>query len=65
MTFVMCINNKRYRRRLKLHVVYKATPSKSGGWYLVDESGVQREYAAKYFSPVKLPPEGAALFDNR
>ena len=61
MTFVMCINNKRYRRRLKLHVVYRA--ERIGfRWRLVDESGVLREYSEKYFVPITLTAELASLF---
>ena len=62
MNFVMCIYQGRYKRRLNRHVVYKAVPSNTGGWFLVDESGVAREYNAKYFVPIELPPEVAATF---
>ena len=60
--FVMCIRNGRYKRRLKLHVVYKAIRS-GFGWRLVDESGVEREYNERYFVPITLTAEGAAAFD--
>lgn len=63
MYFVLCMNNKRYRRRLNLHVIYRAQPCDKG-WRLVDESGVEREYSEKYFIPIELPPEVAASFDD-
>lgn len=61
MTFVMCIYNGRYKRRLNRHVVYKAMRSDKG-WRIVDESGVLRDYHERYFVVIELSPEAAATF---
>lgn len=62
MTFVLCINNKRYKRRLKLHVIYRAISLDSGLWVL-DETGVMHKYDERYVLPIDIPAELAATFD--
>lgn len=65
--FVMCINNKSYSRDLALHKVYKVIPDAKGeasGWIrIVDETGEDYLYAAKYFVPVQIPEEAEQSFE--
>jgi len=57
----MCIANSGYPVSLELHKVYRAivdsTPNRDGYVRVVDESGEDYLYPAKWFVAVSLPPK--------
>src|SRR5215475_11640131 len=59
--FVMCISNSGYPASLELHKVYRAiadgTARRDGYVRVVDESGEDYLYPAKWFIAVSLPPK--------
>ena len=61
MSFVMCIANSGYPVSLELHKVYRAiadsAPNRDGYIRIVDESGEDYLYPAKWFVAVSLPPK--------
>ncbi len=58
--FVVCINNAEYPASLDLHKIYCALPDKDaardGDIRVIDESGEDYVYPAKWFVPVEVPP---------
>jgi len=56
---VVCINNARYPASLELHKIYRVVPDPDaaldGDVRVVDESGEDYLYPAKWFVPVELP----------
>ncbi len=66
-TYVMCIKNKAYPHDLVLHKVYKVIPDargeKLGDLRIVDESGEDYLFPAKYFVPITIPAEAEQSFD--
>lgn len=59
--FAICVNNAEYPASLELHRVYRLIPDaeaeQDGDVRLIDESGEDYIYPAKYFVMVDLPPE--------
>jgi hypothetical protein len=57
--FVICIDNSEYPASLKLHKVYRVVPDRDAAadrdLRIVDESGEDYLYPAKYFTFVNLP----------
>jgi hypothetical protein len=57
--FVVCINNTGYLASLELHKIYRIIPdpgaTRLGSLRVVDESGEDYLYPAKWFVPVALP----------
>ena len=65
--YVMCINNKAYPYDLTLHKVYKIIPDergeKLGDVRVVDESGEDYLFPAKFFVAVTVPEEAESSFE--
>jgi hypothetical protein len=61
--FAVCVNNDEYPASLERHKVYRVLPDKDaeqdGDLRIVDESGEDYLYPAKYFVLVELPSEAA------
>lgn len=57
--FVICIDNAEYPASLELHKVYRVVPDKDAerdhDLRIIDESGEDYVYPAKYFVSVDLP----------
>ncbi len=57
--FVVCINNKDYLASLELHKIYRVLPDedakRDGDIRVIDESGEDYLYPAKYFFPIEVP----------
>lgn len=57
--FVVCVNNTEYPASLELHKIYRVVPdqeaAREGDLRVVDESGEDYLYPAKWFVPVELP----------
>ena len=57
--FVVCINNAEYQASLELHKIYRVIPdedaAEDGDLRIVDESGEDYLYPAKWFVRVELP----------
>ena len=57
--FSICINNSEYPASLELHKIYRIIPDKDaehdGDLRIIDESGEDYLYPAKYFVSLKLP----------
>jgi hypothetical protein len=57
--FVVCVANESYPASLELHKIYRLLPGKDaqrdGDLRIVDESGEDYLYPAKWFVPVKVP----------
>jgi len=57
--FAVCINNSEYPASLELHKIYRLLPdddaAEDGDIRVVDESGEDYLYPAKYFIPIELP----------
>lgn len=62
----MCVNNKVYLDDLVLHKVYRVIADlrgeKFGDVRIVDESGEDYLFPAKYFVPITLPAEAEQSF---
>ena len=66
MRFVICINNEGYAASLEPRKIYQAIPdaaaAERGLLRVVDESGEDYLYPARYFLPIDLPePVAKAL----
>jgi hypothetical protein len=59
--FAVCIKNTGYPSSLELHKIYRVIPddgaAKDGDIRVVDESGEDYLYPAKWFAELKLPQE--------
>ncbi len=57
--FSICINNSEYPASLELHKIYRIIPDKEaehdGDLRIIDESGEDYLYPAKYFVSLRLP----------
>jgi len=57
--FAVCLNNSVYKASLELHKIYRIIPdddaAEDGDIRIVDESGEDYLYPARWFVPVKLP----------
>jgi len=57
--FVVCVNNREYPASLELHKIYRVVPdpdaAREGDVRVLDESGEDYLYPAKWFVPVELP----------
>jgi hypothetical protein len=57
--FVVCVSNREYPASLELHKIYRVIPDKDaeseGDIRVVDESGEDYLFPAKWFVPVKIP----------
>ena len=57
--FAVCIRNKGYSSSLELHKIYRVIPdddaAEDGDIRVVDESGEDYLYPAKWFAELKLP----------
>lgn len=58
--FAVCIENTDYPASLELHKIYRiisdVDAAKDGDFRVVDESGEDYLYPAKWFAIVKVPP---------
>ncbi len=58
--FAVCIDNARYPASLELHKIYRVLPdadaARDGDIRVVDESGEDYLYPARWFAKVKLTP---------
>lgn len=56
--FVVCVDNSEYPASLELHKIYRVVPdeeaAREGDLRIVDESGEDYLYPAKWFVPVEL-----------
>jgi hypothetical protein len=59
--FVVCVDNREYPVALELHKIYRSLPdgeaAADGDLRVIDESGEDYLYPARYFLPVRLPLE--------
>ena len=59
--FAVCIKNTGYPSSLELHKIYRVIPdedaAEDGDIRVVDESGEDYLYSAKWFAELKLPQE--------
>ena len=57
--FVVCLKNKGYEVSLEARKIYRALPDPDAAKHrqirVIDESGEDYLYPAKYFSPIELP----------
>jgi len=57
--FAICLNNSGYKASLELHKIYRIVPDQDaasdGDIRIVDESGEDYLYPARWFVPVRLP----------
>ena len=57
--FVVCLKNKGYEVSLEARKIYQALPDPDAAKHrqirVIDESGEDYLYPAKYFSPIELP----------
>jgi len=57
--FAVCINNTGYPASLELHKIYRVLPDAKAGQdgdiRVIDESGEDYLYPAKWFVPIDLP----------
>ena len=66
-TFVVCMDNRDYPVSLELHKIYRVLPdeeaAEDGHIRVVDESGEDYLFPAKYFVAIEVPDEvrGALL----
>jgi len=62
--FVVCINNDEYPASLELHKIYRTLPDsdaeQDGDLRIIDESGEDYLYPAKWFVFINLPYEAEA-----
>ena len=67
--FAVCLDNSGYSVSLELHKIYRVLPdedaAREGDIRIIDESGEDYLYPAKYFALVDLPDETEqALMDS-
>ena len=66
--FSICINNSEYPASLELHKIYRIIPDKEaehdGDLRIIDESGEDYLYPAKYFISLKLPSTNRTHFNK-
>jgi hypothetical protein len=59
--FAICVDNSEYPVSLELHKIYRVLPDveaeRDGDLRVIDESGEDYLFPAKYFAPVELPAE--------
>ncbi len=59
-TFVVCVRNEGYPASLEVRKIYQALPDAEAGQYgqirVVDESGEDYLYPARFFSQIELTP---------
>ncbi len=59
--FLLCVDNKGYEASLELRKLYQNIPDKEaerhGQLRIIDESGEDYLYPAKYFAPIRLLAE--------
>jgi hypothetical protein len=59
--FAICVGNSEYPASLELHKIYRVVPDKDaerdGDLRVIDESGEDYLYPAKYFVLIDLPQE--------
>ncbi len=66
--FVVCINNEGYPASLELRKIYRVLPDAKGANHglmrVVDESGDDYLYPARFFVPIQLPQAAEEAFLN-
>lgn len=66
--FVVCINNEGYPASLDLRKIYRVLPDERAEEHslirVVDESGEDYLYPAKFFVPIQLPQAAEDAFQN-
>jgi hypothetical protein len=66
--FAICVDNLEYPVSLELHKIYRVLPDdeaeRDGDMRVIDESGEDYLFPAKYFAPVELPVETEAILMN-
>ena len=59
--FVLCVDNSAYPASLEVHKIYRVIPDqdgeRDGDLRVIDESGGDYLYPAKYFFAIDLPKE--------
>jgi hypothetical protein len=59
--FAVCVNNSEYPASLELHKIYRVIPDEDaavdGDMRVIDESGEDYLYPAKWFVLIELPEE--------
>jgi hypothetical protein len=59
--FAVCVDNSEYPASLEIHKIYRVVPDqdaeRDGDLRIVDESGEDYVYPAKYFIAMDLPQE--------
>jgi hypothetical protein len=64
-SFVLCVDNGGYPESLEVRKVYAVLPDKRAAANdyvrVIDETGEDYLYPAKYFVPIQLPPEVAKI----
>ena len=66
--FAICVNNSEYPASLELHKIYRVLPdedaAQDGDLRIIDESGEDYLYPAKYFVVIEVPRETARALNN-
>lgn len=66
--FAICVDNSEYPVSLELHKIYRVLPDdeaeRDGDVRVIDESGEDYLFPAKYFAPIELPAETEAILMN-
>jgi hypothetical protein len=66
--FAICIDNSEYLVPLELHKVYRVLPDveaeRDGDIRVIDDSGEDYQFPAKYFASIELPAETEAILMN-
>ena len=64
-SYVLCINDGRYPESLEVRKVYPVLPDERAAENsyirVIDETGEDYLYPAKYFVPIQVPPEAAKI----
>ncbi len=64
-SFVLCVDNGGYPESLEVRKVYAVLPDERAATNnyirVIDETGEDYLYPAKYFVPIQLPPEVAKI----
>ena len=64
-SFVLCVDNGGYPESLEVRKVYAVLPDERAATNnyirVIDETGEDYLYPAKYFIPIQLPPEVAKI----
>ncbi|HEX8650834.1 MAG TPA: hypothetical protein VF708_08325 [Pyrinomonadaceae bacterium] len=67
-SYVLCINDGGYPESLEVRKVYSVLPDEraAANNYIrvIDETGEDYLYPAKYFVPIQVPPEAAKILHS-